>query len=430
MNLQSKKARVPIAALGVTALIAAAGAFASPAFAAPVPLTLTSGATTPAVGNFGYGSPTTANAAYAMKLTGADENVTLSLESAPTGGSLAYDKVASNGVANTSFTPISTAGVVANEVQTLTFTTITSGGTYTLTFDGQTTAPIAWNGTNVDIQAALVALSNIAPGDVVVTGGTGPATMTATFGGVYTHINVPQMLADGTSLTGLGHAATVTTATDGSGPALNAIGMPVSSDYIYVTGNVPGTYTFRMFQDTNTSGTYEAADERSSPLITLTVYDAVGAATASTSDDVAPVITTTSPINTGIPVVATITYSKAISTSDARGDGATGLNSRLSALTYLDKDAGATAGTVTTTADAVPSYSATTFKTTYAVGTPSHAGTIALRGDFTNGGAPDPVRFGATSVVVNSNNITNLALAPTDVVGSVKTTSPAVAIKP
>ena len=34
MNLQSKKARVPIAALGVTALVCGAGALMSPAFAA------------------------------------------------------------------------------------------------------------------------------------------------------------------------------------------------------------------------------------------------------------------------------------------------------------------------------------------------------------------------------------------------------------
>jgi hypothetical protein len=56
-----------------------------------------------------------------------------------------------------------------NAVQRLTVQA--TGGTYTLTFDGQTTAPIAWDATAGTIQAALEALSNIAPGDVVVTDG-------------------------------------------------------------------------------------------------------------------------------------------------------------------------------------------------------------------------------------------------------------------
>ena len=54
-----------------------------------------------------------------------------------------------------------------NETQTVRVTNAT-GGTFTLTFDGQTTAPIAFNATAAAIQAALEALSNIEPGDVVV----------------------------------------------------------------------------------------------------------------------------------------------------------------------------------------------------------------------------------------------------------------------
>ena len=53
-----------------------------------------------------------------------------------------------------------------NETQTVRVTNAT-GGTFTLTFDGQTTAPIAFNATAAAVQAALEALSNIEPGDVV-----------------------------------------------------------------------------------------------------------------------------------------------------------------------------------------------------------------------------------------------------------------------
>ena len=45
-----------------------------------------------------------------------------------------------------------------------------TGGTFTLTFNGQTTAPIPYNATAAQIQAALEALSNIAVGDILAAG--------------------------------------------------------------------------------------------------------------------------------------------------------------------------------------------------------------------------------------------------------------------
>lgn len=56
-----------------------------------------------------------------------------------------------------------------NEVQRLVSTLTT--GTFTLTFDGQTTASINWNDTAATIETRLEALSNIGVGDVTVTGG-------------------------------------------------------------------------------------------------------------------------------------------------------------------------------------------------------------------------------------------------------------------
>jgi hypothetical protein len=71
---------------------------------------------------------------------------------------------------------------VTNEVQTLTVTGAPTGGTFTITWAGQTTAAIAYNATAAVVQAALVALSNIAAGDVVVTGNAG-GPWTLTWGG-------------------------------------------------------------------------------------------------------------------------------------------------------------------------------------------------------------------------------------------------------
>jgi hypothetical protein len=78
---------------------------------------------------------------------------------------------------------------VTNEVQTLTVTGAPTGGTFTITWSGQTTAAIAYNATAAAVQTALEALSNIAPGDVVVTGAAG-GPWTLTWGGTQLGENV------------------------------------------------------------------------------------------------------------------------------------------------------------------------------------------------------------------------------------------------
>lgn len=70
-------------------------------------------------------------------------------------------------------------------------------GTYTLTFNGQTTAAIAGTDGAAAIQAALVALSNVAAGDLIVSG-TGPYTVEAR--GAYLGLASPVMTATPTSL--------------------------------------------------------------------------------------------------------------------------------------------------------------------------------------------------------------------------------------
>lgn len=116
-------------------------------------------------------------------------------------------------------------GLVAgtgNEVQSVTITGAPTGGTFTLTYSGQTTAGIAWDATAAVTQAALEALSNIAPGDVVVRGGPFPASaVTVDFTGTLAATNVAQMTGSAASLTG--GTPVLTIATVSAGGATEAI---------------------------------------------------------------------------------------------------------------------------------------------------------------------------------------------------------------
>ena len=60
-----------------------------------------------------------------------------------------------------------------DEQQTVRVTGATAG-TFTLTYEGQTTAPIAFNATGAQIDAALEALSNIEENEIQTSGGTRP----------------------------------------------------------------------------------------------------------------------------------------------------------------------------------------------------------------------------------------------------------------
>ena len=101
----------------------------------------------------------------------------------------------------------------ANEVQTVTIDA--TGGTFTLTYAGQTTTAIAEAAAATAVQSALEALSNIAVGDVSVAGSAG-GPYTVTFTGLLGSQNVAQMTASGASLTGGAGTAVVTTNTGGA----------------------------------------------------------------------------------------------------------------------------------------------------------------------------------------------------------------------
>ena len=111
-----------------------------------------------------------------------------------------------------------------SEVQTITITGSPTGGVFTLTFSGQTTASIDFDATAAEVRTALEALSNIDPGDVVVAGGPLPGTaVTVTFSGQYAGQDVALMTDVDAGLTG-GTTPAVTVTTTTPGGSGNAIG--------------------------------------------------------------------------------------------------------------------------------------------------------------------------------------------------------------
>lgn len=88
-----------------------------------------------------------------------------------------------------------------DEIQKVAITGAPTGGTFTLTFGGQTTGTIAHNASAATLQAALEALSNTTPGDVAVAGSL-PSGIFVTFKGAHAATDVGQMTANGAGLTG------------------------------------------------------------------------------------------------------------------------------------------------------------------------------------------------------------------------------------
>jgi hypothetical protein len=109
------------------------------------------------------------------------------------------------------------AGVTGNEEQTVTITGTPTGGSFTLTYDGSTTAGIAFDAAASLVKTRLEALTNIASGSLTVTGGPGPGTpYVVKFGGTLAGDNIAQMTASAASLTG-GSTPAVTVTTTSAG---------------------------------------------------------------------------------------------------------------------------------------------------------------------------------------------------------------------
>ena len=90
-----------------------------------------------------------------------------------------------------------------DENQTVRVNGSPTGGTFTLSFNGQTTAPIAFNATAAQIASALGALSGIGSANIQATGGpVNTANVLATWKGAFEEQNVPSLTADASGLTG------------------------------------------------------------------------------------------------------------------------------------------------------------------------------------------------------------------------------------
>jgi hypothetical protein len=118
--------------------------------------------------------------------------------------------------------PLTAAGI--NDVQTVTITGGPTGGTFTLTFGGQTTSALAFNASPAAVQTALQALSTSGAGatySVAVSGSTG-GPYTVTFSGGLGNKDVQMLWADGGALRGgTNPNVTVTTSTQGKAAFVN-----------------------------------------------------------------------------------------------------------------------------------------------------------------------------------------------------------------
>lgn len=186
---------------------------------------------------------------------------------------------------------INNAAAATQELQTLLPDTHATAGTWTLTYDGLTTAAIQWNATTAQVQAALELLANIAAGDVTVEGDTldtNPVVGGMTFLWKNTLGDVNLLSFDFTALTGPTQAgSTMTETTKGilQGVAVNEgggnVGIPVightliANDYIRIEGSTNYNDEYSIVSVTNDKIVITAAYVAETFLGTERVYEGV-----------------------------------------------------------------------------------------------------------------------------------------------------------
>lgn len=141
---------------------------------------------------------------------------------APTPNPAATGVIASGAVTFTGLEPTTdyVMEAVVDEIQNVKVDA--TGGKHKLKFESQTTGDIKYNATALEMEEALVALSNIAEGDVKVTGGPGNSGGTTPYSVKFlkawsgTNVGVLEHVAGSEALSGGGAAATISTTTQGS----------------------------------------------------------------------------------------------------------------------------------------------------------------------------------------------------------------------
>jgi hypothetical protein len=123
-----------------------------------------------------------------------------------------------------------------NAVQSVTVTGGPTGGGFTLTTGGQTTASIPYNATNFQVQSALAALSSVGLNNVVVTGPPG-GPFNVTFQNAKGNQPITLMTSANTFTGGTTPGVTVANVTVGVGPTPNTVvtGGPLNTAPFVIT---------------------------------------------------------------------------------------------------------------------------------------------------------------------------------------------------
>ena len=125
------------------------------------------------------------------------------------------------------------------EVQTITIDA--TGGTFTIGFDGSTTANIAWDATAAAVKAAMELLPTLRLGDITVALDTLVYTITFVKEGDWGDQDVPLLVATGTNLTGGAGTSVVAVVTAGvPGDGVDVISAFVWSDSIVLDDSTDG----------------------------------------------------------------------------------------------------------------------------------------------------------------------------------------------
>lgn len=160
-----------------------------------------------------------------------------------------------------------------NEVQQITTTGTPTGGTFTLTYDGQTTGNLAFNASAANVQAALVLLPNIGANNVVCAGGALPTAITITFQGALAGLDVSQITLGTNALTG-GSTPTVVPVTNTPGSLtkllrVSSAEVTLPDQYAYGFTLNQSTPSFDFFVDQGVEPTAQIVLEHDSASATL-----------------------------------------------------------------------------------------------------------------------------------------------------------------
>jgi hypothetical protein len=145
-------------------------------------------------------------------MTANKNNILAGINGGGTGVSLSW--FASTAAAAPTSATSALSSTNTNEVQTATISGAPTGGTFTLTFNGQTTSALAYNATGATVQTAFLLLSSVGAGNATVTGSAG-GPYVITFTGALAGQDVSAVAASGAFTGGTSPGIAVVTTTPG-----------------------------------------------------------------------------------------------------------------------------------------------------------------------------------------------------------------------